>query len=75
MSNYPEGVTGLESAIAGGVSWDVEEALQCSECGGWSEMEFEATYYPHDDGAVVGEWDCPLCDYDNTYEHYPEFDY
>lgn len=74
MSNYPEGVTGLESAIVGGESYDVEETLQCSQCAEWSDVEFEATYFD-DDGVVLGDWVCTKCDYDNSYEHYPAFDY
>ena len=74
MSNYPEGVTGNESAIAGGSYYEVEGNLECSKCGEWSDIEVEGMYF-EDDGVVIADWDCPKCGYDNSYEHYPAFDY
>jgi hypothetical protein len=74
MTNYPEGVSGNESAIAGSLkSKTISIYEACGSCETEQEHEMDVDYYG--DGAEVGEWDCVLCGYTNYWERYPEFEW
>lgn len=74
MSNYPEGVTGNEHQIVGGIDRTDMIVGACSNCEFHDDVEAEVTYF-EDDGLDWAEWVCPQCSHKNTYEHYPVFDY
>lgn len=73
MSNYPEGVSGSEYAIAGPrKEYVVEQYVTCANCAAEMDMEIDVQY---DDGEEFGHWPCPVCYYENEYSHYPQFDW
>jgi hypothetical protein len=73
MSNYPEGVSGSEYAIAGPQDeYTVTEEVTCDECGWEGDYQIDVSYY---DGEEFGDWVCGVCDRQNYYSHYPQFDW
>ena len=64
MSNYPEGVTGLEYEIAGpDMEYTGERLVQCynDECSMFEEdqdVEIDLAAYR---GEEWGDWTCPTC--------------
>ncbi len=73
MSNYPEGVTGSEYAIAGPQGeYETTALVYCTNCDWEDDLTFDVDYY---DGEEIGYWSCPNCTKENSYSHYPEFDW
>lgn len=73
MSNYPEGVSGSEYAIAGPQDeYTTTDEVTCDECGWCGDYQIDVSYY---DGEEFGDWVCGVCDTQNHYSHYPEFDW
>ena len=74
MGNYPEGVTGNEWQIVGPErEYSDERLVTCMICDRESEQLLDIAYY--NDGLEWAEWKCSLCNSNNVYEHYPQFDW
>lgn len=73
MSNYPEGVTGSEYQISGPQdSYTKTDYVTCGNCAWEGDYDIDVDYY---DGQEWGNWVCGVCDWQNHYEHSPEFDW
>lgn len=67
-SNYPPGVTGFESAIAGHDERDGDdiEDFECPKCK--HREAFLPTTLVAVDGGLIQEWTCPGCEHDDYRE-------
>ena len=65
LTNLPEGVSGTETAIAGGPERNTLIIGECADC------DFDAIVDAHQwqsGASLITEWDCPICGYLNHTE-------